>query len=907
MMIIKCKMCGGDLHPMENATTCECEFCGTVQTIPRLDNDRRANLYDRANHFRRNNEYDKAMGIFEQILQEDRTDAEAYWSIILCRYGIEYVQDPATGKRLPTVNRTQLTSIFADEDYQSALEYADAEQKSIYEQEATAIDTIQKGILDISQKEKPFDVFICYKETDADGKRTPDSVLANDLYHQLTREGFKVFFSRITLEDKLGQQYEPYIFAALNSAKVMVVLGTKPEYFNAVWVKNEWSRYLALIRAGANKTLVPAYRDMDPYDLPDEFSHLQAQDMSKLGFIQDLIRGIKKITQTTVDEALEKKQNSYSDITIARIKPLIRRSYLFLEDGEWASADEYAEKILDQDPENSEAYIIKLLAERKVHTIDELIQRKIPLTDNGNYQKAVRFSDSKKKSTIEGWNNSILDAIELERQQVLLSEFLLELNKAANIEEYQNIKKRLNQVSLSADADMISAECDKKIKEIQEQKYQDALTYQRNRDWAMAIQIYKEIQDYRDTQQRILQCEDNKKLDCYSLGDKYQRDGDWKRAIELFKTLGNYKDSQLRIEQCEDLISKEEQLKNIEEAKEREKIQKKAKKRAIMEFSVLAIMGVLCLIVFFVIIPKSHYDRAVDYLNMGFRTQAIQEFEAAGKYKDSSNRIKEIYYTIGKEHLDKQEYMKAREYFQKANDYSDAQEMLRSIEENNFYSAKVNGFSGPVYVALILNDNMKIIDIQIGDESFQEGAGRGALVLKPDFQKQFIGKELPISYDDIEAVSGATITTKAVINAIDNITNKVLGRTSKLVDSIKGNEIRYTAVEQGFNGPIRVYLTLNKDKTIATFDIEKDGFIETEGLGGKALESSFQKQFIGKKIPITINDIDAVAGATKTTSAILEAINTIANNIDYIEEEEAAAAVETKEKQTNEIEYAEGR
>ena len=125
----------------------------------------------------------------------------------------------------------------------------------------------------------PFDVFICYKETDANGRRTPDSVLATDLYHQLTQEGFKVFFSRITLEDKLGTAYEPYIFAALNSAKVMVVLGTKPEYFNAVWVKNEWSRYLALIRGGAKKVLIPAYRDMDPYDLPEEFSHLQAQDM----------------------------------------------------------------------------------------------------------------------------------------------------------------------------------------------------------------------------------------------------------------------------------------------------------------------------------------------------------------------------------------------------------------------------------------------------------------------------------------------------------------------------------------------------------------------------------------------------------------------------------------------------
>ena len=135
------------------------------------------------------------MGIYEQILNEDNTDAEAYWSLVLCRYVIEYVEDPATHKRVPTVNRAQYTSIYADENYKAAIEHADAAQKVVYENEAKAIDEIQKGILEISNKEEPFDVFICYKETDAQGRRTQDSVLANDLYYQLTQEGFKVFFS----------------------------------------------------------------------------------------------------------------------------------------------------------------------------------------------------------------------------------------------------------------------------------------------------------------------------------------------------------------------------------------------------------------------------------------------------------------------------------------------------------------------------------------------------------------------------------------------------------------------------------------------------------------------------------------------------------------------------------------
>ena len=241
-------MCGGTLEINNNETVAVCEYCGTKQTLPKLQDDRKANLYDRANHFRRNNEFDKAMGIYEMILSDDKEDCESYWGLVLCRYGIEYVEDPRTHKRIPTVNRAQFTSIFDDDDYKNAIKYADGYQKDVYEAEAGVIDKIQKGILEISNKEEPFDVFICYKETDNNGNRTQDSVYAQDIYTALTKEGYKVFFSRITLEDKLGSAYEPYIFAALNSAKVMLVVGTEKDNFNAVWVKNEWSRYISLIK-----------------------------------------------------------------------------------------------------------------------------------------------------------------------------------------------------------------------------------------------------------------------------------------------------------------------------------------------------------------------------------------------------------------------------------------------------------------------------------------------------------------------------------------------------------------------------------------------------------------------------------------------------------------------------------
>ena len=139
MAVFKCKMCGGNLEVQEGMTVCECEYCGTQQTLPKLDDERKINLYDRANHFRRNNEYDKASNIYEQILNEDNSDAEAYWSLVLCKYGIEYVEDPSSHKRIPTVNRAQFTSIFDDDNYKSAIKYADSSQRVIYENEAKAI------------------------------------------------------------------------------------------------------------------------------------------------------------------------------------------------------------------------------------------------------------------------------------------------------------------------------------------------------------------------------------------------------------------------------------------------------------------------------------------------------------------------------------------------------------------------------------------------------------------------------------------------------------------------------------------------------------------------------------------------------------------------------------------------
>nr|MCR4758845.1 toll/interleukin-1 receptor domain-containing protein [Oscillospiraceae bacterium] len=390
MSVYNCKMCGGALEISEGMTVCECSYCGRQQTLPKTDSEQNLNLFNRANHFRQLCEFDKAAELYEKIAAQSAEDSDIFWSLVLCRYGIEYVDDPLTKKKIATCHRTQYQSILEDPDYLTALKYADAVQRDILEHEAAYIAKIQKGILEISNKEQPFDVFICYKENDEHGRRTQDSVLAQELYYGLVQEGFKVFFSRITLESKLGTEYEPYIFAALNSAKVMVVVGTKPEYFNAVWVRNEWIRYQMLMQKDRARTLIPAYKDMNPYDLPDALSMFQAQDMSKLGFLQDLIRGIKKIVQKAPEKAVV-QQPVIQTVASANIENILKRGNLALEDGSWDDANRFFEQVLNENAEEPRAYIGLLCAEMQVHNETELEWVQDDFTFSNNYRKACRF------------------------------------------------------------------------------------------------------------------------------------------------------------------------------------------------------------------------------------------------------------------------------------------------------------------------------------------------------------------------------------------------------------------------------------------------------------------------------------------------------------------------------------
>ena len=621
MAVLKCKMCGGDLNVIDNTTVAECEYCGSKQTIPVIDNDKKIKLYERANKLRFACEFDKAAMVYESIVEEFADEAEAYWGLVLCKYGIEYVDDPGTGRKVPTCHRSSFDSVMRDENFELVMENADSISLTVYRAEAKVIEEIRKGIIEVSSNEEPYDIFICYKETDENGDRTLDSVLAQDVYEELVEKGYRVFFSRITLEDKIGQEYEPFIFAALNSAKVMLAFGSKYEYYNAVWVKNEWSRFLKLIASGQKKTLIPCYKNLDAYDMPEEFAKLQAQDMGKVGAIQDLLRGIDKIIG-------KKEQVVIQSGNATNVQAVLKRGMIALEDGEWKKADEFFEEVLNQNAECAEAYLGKLLVVKKCSTLKKLMG--VYIEEFSNFvdktclacqEDREKIDDAISKYVIEDYlSKTEIETIYSFERTYKTNKFSIHDNKVKLCEMIDN-EKLLIRAKKFAQGDTFVAleDLKKNLIDYYDKIYVEAETIEKQNKESIMNSYNQFLQKADEKVQEVYkQALAKKDAYYYELVARVQTASskeEYKKIEKALVALNGYKESQGLIQQCHDGINCLEREKE-EERKLRRIKEEEEKKEEI-------------------------YNKGIDYLNSNNTydiENAIKEFERIPGWKDSEKK-----------------------------------------------------------------------------------------------------------------------------------------------------------------------------------------------------------------------------------------------------------------------------
>ena len=284
---LKCSICGGELQ--EHGNKLACKYCRAIyECVERISEDEVIQL-NQATVQRNLLLFDDAQERYELILKSYPNNSEAAWGAFLCSYGIIYEQD-YDGTYKPTCHRLNECPV-EKSPYYSKLT---GEAKN----RASEIENLRQSILAQAKSISPYDVFICYKATDDwHGRSMPtrEANWARDIYEMLTRDmGLKVFFAEKCLSGS-NTDYEPHIYSALQSAKLMLVLANSLEHVNAVWVQNEWRRYAKYIREGKEKTIRVIFDQVEPYALPRELQSKQAICHDSMGWDKQLQRSIEEI------------------------------------------------------------------------------------------------------------------------------------------------------------------------------------------------------------------------------------------------------------------------------------------------------------------------------------------------------------------------------------------------------------------------------------------------------------------------------------------------------------------------------------------------------------------------------------------------------------------------------------
>jgi len=184
-------------------------------------------------------------------------------------------------------------------------------------------------------------------------------------------------------------------------------------------------------------------------------------------------------------------------------------------------------------------------------------------------------------------------------------------------------------------------------------------------------------------------------------------------------------------------------------------------------------------------------------------------------------------------------------------------------------TAEQQGYEGTILYNLALDAGSKIVGLRVVSHS--ETPGVGDVITTDDFQKQFIGKgyEDPLTAgEDVDTVSGATISSSAMINSIRRVVGAAaenfLGYEALVIEISEVPDGVYQGTAPGLAGPITVEVEVSGGSITRIEVIDHDEtptyFIEAYPL-------------IPEKIIETQQlDVDTQTGATFSAKGIVDAV-----------------------------------
>jgi len=691
MAAFKCRFCGAALE-LSASRVCECRGCGRLQSVPLLDSEEKRELIIRAEQLRAEGRYDKAIALFERMVQLSPTDADLYWGLALCRFGVGFFLDGGVA-----LNRTQAHSFLSDGDYHQALRFAEGKQREFFEQTALRIDQKRREIAEIAAGQQ-FEIFLCCRENNENGFPTEDVKLASELYKKLSAQGFEVFFPRVTLADKAGSEWEPYVFGALNSAKVMLLVCTGESSLNDVFVSGALGRFSS--GGSAGKAIIPILRGITPSQLPDELSRFQAVDTSALGFEQDLIVSVRALLNKPIPENVSSERS-----------PLVRRAYLFLEDGDRGSARRICERIRQTEP--TEAALILLLAESGVKTEDELDKLAADITVSENYRLAMQTGNEAFRARLKKHAEAALNNLHEKMQTVAQSpektdEILPSLDYSLKAKPAKRLSPlaigliaggfcavMIAVISLVGSIDKPIEIADSGISRVSGTKEQ-ASSYERatalfdEGQYADAEAVFASLGDYENSKYMARDCR-------YMQAEELLSSGEIEKARSIFERLGTHKNSSDRVKKCDYIIAEKlesngdllraadafDEIGYYSDSSDRADACRY--KQGVSYFEngkyeeAAAIFNELGNYSDSVkMLSKTRYEQAGALLEAHDYDAAYKLYAGLGKYEDSTEKARETKYLQAKQYLQEDNDSEARYIFKSLDDYKDSKELYNA-------------------------------------------------------------------------------------------------------------------------------------------------------------------------------------------------------------------------------------
>lgn len=420
--VFKCKNCGGEVAPdgAENGVL-RCIYCNGIFTVPRQNADPMAIASLRIGESNLDScRFDDAYTAYQKAASLSPDEPEAYFGMALANAKVQYLKDIVNGGRLqPIVYEITDKSFQKDKNYLKALGLASSAQKTEYEKKAKEIDEIRRKFFDLKSAGLDYDCFICTKVSAEDGGHTEDSHIAAKLYHRLKEEGFKPFYSEEETRGRTGSDYEALILYALYSSESMLLVCTDESYLQTPWVKNEYTRFLKMMREDEKQSdsLTFVFDETPVERLPGVDGKIQGVPFRSY----DALERIKEFVKRHAGRVSQLKRKSYGGNNYqkkAAIRQTVEKRKLdslgggeisvsdqsklkividFMNRSDFANAIRFCDGLITSNPSNGEAYWYKFLAENNCRDGQNFVGTPTVKNDFTNLEKAIAATPDKRR------------------------------------------------------------------------------------------------------------------------------------------------------------------------------------------------------------------------------------------------------------------------------------------------------------------------------------------------------------------------------------------------------------------------------------------------------------------------------------------------------------------------------